>query len=1003
MAISREKLVKTAEKYVSRGKVEAAIKEYRKLLEDNPQDTNTLNRVGDLYARIQKFDEAVKLFSQIADQYTLEGFFVKAIAIFKKIIKLDPTRLEVYERLAELYHKQGLINEAKTQYQVLADYYVKHDNAASAISIFQAMVELEPEDASHHAKLAELYQRQKLMDKAMDQYSIIADLMLSHGQVEQAVQVLQRALDVDPENLDFVETAVTRLKGAGETAAAARFLAAAAVKNPEARKLADTDMELAMPEAEIAAEIPEAEPSFDQDLEAGADLEADLGGDFGEVEFGESAFDATADDAPSLVPQGEGGDALEAAMKAALEAVDSEADGGEDSLAVEELDADDFVLEWDDGVSDSIVMPPSDMDEGPGVGFQREDGGEDDDAFQLDLGGLEDGPQPAAETEGPASEFELELELEEEDFRESLTGDGIALGDLGDFGLEEAAEATEAEEPEAETSDADILSEAEVLAKYGLREKAVERATEVMERNPKNLEAHTLLIQLHLEDGEEEETVLQLAQDMAALAKEQERLDLWKEMRGRLEEEGYHIDAPVEEDQPAVVEAPKEKPAPRRKKDDRINRLLESLLDEAPKPRKKVRRSAEDLDALLKVAAGSRKKARPPSVTEIDLSALNAEGSVPSETLAGGPSEPAAVEPEASSLEEAAVEEPVAVAPAVEELLVEQAPAEEISLEAEDLPGEALTIDELPSVDLLDEDLGAGPAVEEPVAAAPLEIAPDETPEAEAVAEEARDDGEVGDAEPLTIEQFLAQKEDPSGQEIPLGITHDHSDIEDAISFLGPESTSPTGTPALAEGALPSAVEDTGTSWLDAVSTAPGEGGTALSADDLFDEEEGFFDLASELEEELDAPDVNSLEVPKEQSLEEIVEGFKQGVAEALSEEDYDTHFNLGIAYREMGLLDEAIGEFQLAAKDPGHLVQCCSMLGMCFLDKGLPELAVKWFTRALAYPEISDQDSLALLYDLGEVYQKMGDTENARKTFVEVYGMNINYREIAAKLAELS
>ena len=86
-----------------------AIKEYRKLLAENPNDTSTLNRLGDLYARIDRIDEAVRLFSQIADRYTDDGFFVKAIAIYKKIIKLDPTRLAVYERLAELYHKQGLI------------------------------------------------------------------------------------------------------------------------------------------------------------------------------------------------------------------------------------------------------------------------------------------------------------------------------------------------------------------------------------------------------------------------------------------------------------------------------------------------------------------------------------------------------------------------------------------------------------------------------------------------------------------------------------------------------------------------------------------------------------------------------------------------------------------------------------------------------------------------------------------------------------------------------
>jgi tetratricopeptide (TPR) repeat protein len=130
MAVNREQVVQAAEKLVAKGKIEAAIKEYRKVLEDSPSDTTTLNRVGDLWARLNKNDEAIKVYTQTAASFSEDGFFVKAIAIYKKVIKLDPTRLEVYEKLADLYHRQGLTNEARTQYQVLIDYYLKHSNAA---------------------------------------------------------------------------------------------------------------------------------------------------------------------------------------------------------------------------------------------------------------------------------------------------------------------------------------------------------------------------------------------------------------------------------------------------------------------------------------------------------------------------------------------------------------------------------------------------------------------------------------------------------------------------------------------------------------------------------------------------------------------------------------------------------------------------------------------------------------------------------------------------------
>jgi tetratricopeptide (TPR) repeat protein len=204
-------------------------------------------------------------------------------------------------------------------------------------------------------------------------------------------------------------------------------------------------------------------------------------------------------------------------------------------------------------------------------------------------------------------------------------------------------------------------------------------------------------------------------------------------------------------------------------------------------------------------------------------------------------------------------------------------------------------------------------------------------------------------------------------------------------------------------------LEDSGVGWLDEADAGRKEpavsssGGSSGGSAGLFGDEEDFFDLAGELVEELSKEEVfqDGL-VQQEQSLEEIVEGFKKGVAEHLSPTDYDTHYNLGIAYREMGLLDEAIGEFQLAAKDDRHLVICCSMLGLCFLDKGLPELSIKWYRRGLEAASLAEEDRLGLMYDLGNAYMAMGDGMSAYGAFVELYGINSNYRDVVAKLEEL-
>src|SRR5256885_9524461 len=76
MAVQRDKVITSAEKLVAKGKIEPAIKEYERLLDDNPNDVNTLNRIGDLWVRINRNDEAVKVFGKIADHYGRDGFFL---------------------------------------------------------------------------------------------------------------------------------------------------------------------------------------------------------------------------------------------------------------------------------------------------------------------------------------------------------------------------------------------------------------------------------------------------------------------------------------------------------------------------------------------------------------------------------------------------------------------------------------------------------------------------------------------------------------------------------------------------------------------------------------------------------------------------------------------------------------------------------------------------------------------------------------------------------------
>ncbi len=144
--------------------------------------------------------------------------------------------------------------------------------------------------------------------------------------------------------------------------------------------------------------------------------------------------------------------------------------------------------------------------------------------------------------------------------------------------------------------------------------------------------------------------------------------------------------------------------------------------------------------------------------------------------------------------------------------------------------------------------------------------------------------------------------------------------------------------------------------------------------------------------------------------LAEIFEEFRLEAEgeHASSNEDYETHYNMAIAYKEMDLLDEAIREFQTAAGLTGsadgtpRYLQCCNMLGHCFLQKGIPRAAALWFKKGLEAPGRTAEEYKALQYELGSAYEQMGDLTRAVEVFTEVYGVDVGYRDIATKLQDL-
>ena len=134
----------------------------------------------------------------------------------------------------------------------------------------------------------------------------------------------------------------------------------------------------------------------------------------------------------------------------------------------------------------------------------------------------------------------------------------------------------------------------------------------------------------------------------------------------------------------------------------------------------------------------------------------------------------------------------------------------------------------------------------------------------------------------------------------------------------------------------------------------------------------------------------------------EMLEMFKRGVARNVDESDFESHYDLGVAYKEMGLLDEAITEFQKALRGNDQRVRTYEALGQCFTEKGQYQIALTLLARALNDRTASDDTLVGVLYLLGIASEALGRWPDAQRFYERVFAVDIQFRDVAERLAAI-
>jgi pilus assembly protein FimV len=963
MAYTKSKFVESAQKLLNQGKVPQAIAEYQQILKFEPRDQVTLMTIGELYIRQGETFQAIDYFERLAQIFVGDGFLTKAIAVYKRIAKLAPEEIRPLEKLADLYVQQGVMSEARPLFLQLAEIHLKNNRQPEAVGLLKKLLLAEPDNLRIQIRLADLYQAMGQSREAVDTYVSAAQRALARGDQAESDKLADKALKIDVNCLAATIVKARSSSSQGNLTHAAELLEHA------------SDLDKGGEQTELLLDLYLKAANWDKATALALRVLAADSKNFGPAQkIVESLLESGQSDRAMAIIGQIRVPMIDAGEHEVISRLQNEL-AARMPGRIEPLE---WLVDFYGRTSDSFRLPDAlahlgdalaaanQLERAKTIFEQLVDRQPDSDSAKRKLDALlrKMGllPSEPAEPPPPAPKDDLQAAIPKAPSPKLRPDvDTVFAPAAGDEPAPVSAPAEPQLDEETQKFIAQSLTDVDLFASYGLTQKAIGLLEAILRRAPRHTPTLEKLLDFVLGAGDDRRT--------AELASQLEQI---------------HIDR-------------------------------------------------ADLRGAERFGELRRRFQRAAGLTDAELAASTAAHQEP----------PAATIPEVPTMEAAAEPEPVIEEPVLESKqphVAEPAPAETVDVSASSGPGDVQEEVDLSDewASMLEDSHPAEPAIKPPPAKPAAPPVPPEVAAEPVAAEEfsiAEQPFAAGTPDSHRVTEFELPVDAPAVPGKPAApkepapparvepepefeLDHDYELILEAEPLVPAYDQKPPAIPIVPEPQPEPQPEPAASHAAQSSTTAPPASG--------FASDQFLSDLAKEIDDlGLDAlvpshsepaapaappkPQEKSASPAEHSPLKEVFDDFRAELGEMGAEdEDLETHYNLGTAFREMGLLDEAISEFQKVAKatERGkpfrYGMQCCTILGLAFMEKGQPGIAAIWYERALLTPGIEPESILALRYDLGVAQESAGEPEAALKSFSQVYAMNIDYRDVADRIAAL-